>query len=51
MTVAELISKLRELPDDMEVYAINPKGLYRRLERIDIDDNYPDALMVAGDKE
>jgi hypothetical protein len=51
MTVMQLIHRLSELPGDMEVYAKNPEGLYRRIESVETDDNYPDAMIVAGDVE
>lgn len=34
MTVMQLIHRLSELPGDMEVYAINQQGLYRRIESV-----------------
>lgn len=51
MNVAELKKRLDELPDDMEVYALNVECRYRRVESVEIDDHYPDALIITGDEE
>lgn len=51
MTVMQLIQRLSELPCDMEVFALNEDGVYRRVESVETDDYYPDAMIVAGDVE
>lgn len=51
MTAEKLICELQKFPPDFEVYAINDKGQYRRVENVDKDDNYKDILVVAGDVE
>ena len=51
MNVKQLKEKLAEFNDSDEVYAINEKGLYRRVEDVKADDNYPDVLIIAGDIE
>lgn len=34
-----------------EVYAMNDNGVYRRVEKVEKDDNYPDVMICAGDVE
>lgn len=51
MSVEELINKLSAFPADFQVYAINDKGVYRRVEKVEADDHYPDVLIVSGDEE
>lgn len=51
MTVLQLIGELSKMNPFAEVYAMNDKGVYRRVEKVETDDNYPDVLIYAGDVE
>ena len=51
MTAIQLIGELSLMNPFAEVYAKNDKGLYRRVEKVEMDDNYPDVMIYAGDVE
>ena len=51
MTVIQLIGELSKKNPFAEVYAMNDNGVYRRVEKVETDDNYPDVLIYAGDVE
>lgn len=51
MTVIQLIGELSKLNPFAEVYAKNDKGLYRRVDEVATNDNYPDVMIHAGDVE
>ena len=51
MTVLQLIGELSKMDPFAEVYAMNDKGVYRRVEKVETDDNYLDVLIYAGDVE
>ena len=51
MTVKQLKERLDSFEDDAEVFAINNRGFYRRVEDVELDDHYPDVLIIAGDVE
>lgn len=51
MTAGELIKELQRFPSDWVVFSQNGKGDYRKVEKLEKDDNYDDLLIVAGDRE